>query len=423
MMESIKPTARISAIQGQFGPRLATYSTQLPPGSIETILAHDPRSKGWKKLPDELAYVYSHLQRATNKSRLESIIRYIRHRFVERPIIIGAFPAISIAVQNPTPFVQLDGAEPGVGALLFDLSLRNRRVVVDGLARVSATLELLEMAESAEISQEAKDGLRGLLNEFALPTVFYVPTPGSAPLTLDEMQQLFHDFNFRLLSVPPRIAIALDHSDLYISLTNRLGESAVIRRFGGMEMKASSLGSKSSAIVVQQNMLRFVRAATEGERFIEATTNKDLKSPSLTEENINAFEDKISRFLENFATGMGEDNFKNRDSLHLTSPGWGALGVLYHDLAITLGVPDIDRAAQRIGAINWHRSAPEWAGIVRERQDRDGNATLGLAAGGAQNRRFITKKVREILGIDRLLADKDAAGASDGAAKASVLAD
>src|SRR5579871_4123266 len=101
MITHVNPMVTIPAIQGQFGPRVVTYSTQLPIMSIETILGHDPRSSNWKKLPDDLAYIYTHLQRATTKARLDSILRYIRYRFVERPIVIGAFPAISVAVQNP----------------------------------------------------------------------------------------------------------------------------------------------------------------------------------------------------------------------------------------------------------------------------------------------------------------------------------
>jgi len=412
MIEHVKPTARIPAIQGQFGPRLVTYTTQLPAAAIETILGHDPRSRNWKRLPDDIAYLYQHLQRATTKTRTESIIRYIRYRFMERAIIAGAFPAISIAVQYNTPFEQSElMPDAGMGVLHFDLSRRNLRVVVDGLGRASAALDLVEQAESDKVPAETREALQKLLQEFSLPTVFYMPAPGGRPLSLQEMQQLFHDFNFKVAPVPPRMAIALDHSDLHIGLTNRIGESSAIQVYGGMEYKAASLGKKSTAIVVQQNLLRFIRGATEGERFLEGTNNSDLKQPNLTEETIERFEDALQSFLTAFASSMGEEAFKNRDSLHLTSPGWGALGVIFHDLYVRLRVPDLHSAAARLGALDWHRSAPIWAEIVRERHDKDGNIVLGLAAGGAQNRRFITKTVRAELGIDQLLIER---GFSDG---------
>ena len=306
MIEHVKPTARIPAVQGQFGPRLVTYTTQLPAGSLETILGHDPRSKQWRQLPDDISNIYQHLQRATTKARLDSILRYIRYRFIERSVVLGAFPAISIAVQNSTPFEQFVGIpDNGVGVLQFDLSRRNLRIVVDGLGRASASLELVELAESADLSPEVKVGLQKLLSEFSLPTVFYMPAPGSKPLALDEMQQLFHDFNFKVTAVPARIAIALDHSDLYIGLANRIAKSEPLQRHGGVEKKAASLGKKSTAIVVQQNLLRFVRAATEGERFIEGTSNSDLKEPRLTDETIEGFQDSVEAFLRSFVDGMG----------------------------------------------------------------------------------------------------------------------
>jgi len=407
MIEHVKPTARIPAVQGQFGPRLVTYTTQLPAGSIETILGHDPRSKQWRRLSDDIANIYLHLQRATTKARLDSIIRYIRYRFVERPIILGAFPAISIAVQNPTPFEPFGGIpDAGVGVLQFDLSRRNLRIIVDGLGRASASLELVELAESDDLAPPAKEGLQKLLGEFSLPTVFYMPAPGTSPLSLREMQQLFHDFNFKVTAVPARVAIALDHSDLYIGLANRIGESEVINRYGGMELKAASLGKKSTAIVVQQNLLRFVRGATEGERFLEGTSNSELKNPRLTEETVDHFETSINMFLGNFAESMGIDRFTDRESLHLTAPGWGALGVIFHDLVERLHVPDPAAAARKIGQIDWRRSAPMWKEIVRERRTEGGEVLLGLAAGGAQNRRFITHSIRALLGLEKLLQEK-----------------
>ena len=407
MIDSVKPTARIPAVQGQFGSRLATYTTQLPPGAIETVLGHDPRSKHWKKLPDDIGDVYEHMQRATTKSRLDSIIRYIRYRFLDTAVIAGAFPAISVAVQHPTPFQHVEGADRGIGVLDFDLSRRNRRMVVDGLGRASAVLELVEISESMDLLSENREALKKLLSEFTLPTVLYVPMPGTEPLTLEEMQQLFHDFNFRVTPVPQRIAIALDHSNLYIALTNKIGKSELITSFGGMESRSASLGKKSTAIVVQQNLLRFVRGATEGELFLEATNNRDLSTPNLNEESLTQFQEAIHRFLLNFSEAMGEQKFRDRESLHLTSPGWGALGIIYHDLAVTLKSSDIDKAARQIGSINWHRSAPEWRDIVRKKTDQDGNEGLGLAGGGAQNRRFITKLLREKLGIDKQIPERD----------------
>jgi hypothetical protein len=412
MIDTVQPSASLPCIQGQFGPRLLTYATQLPPGSIETVLGHDPRSKHWKRLPDDLEQLYKHLQRATKTARMEALIRYARYRFTDHShgLICGAFPAISIAVQQPQQFEALEGSQfRGAGLLHFDLSARNRRVVVDGLARASAGITLVEWSESTDLFDEAgREELRTLLKTFTLPVVFYMPPPGDKPLSLEEMQQLFHDFNFRVTPVPARIAIALDHSDLYITAANKIGASDLIARLGGMERRAASLGQKSTAIVVQQNLVRFVRAAAEGESFIEAKGTSELENPRLNEETLADFEDRAVRFLTALVDGMGQEKFVDRESMHLTAPGWGALGVLFHDLVYRLKVPDFEAAGRAIGSrINWHRSAGEWEGIVVMKPDKEGHEELGLARGGAQVRRFITIKVRETLGIVDQLNELD----------------
>jgi hypothetical protein len=154
--------------------------------------------------------------------------------------------------------------------------------------------------------------------------------------------------------------------------------------------------------------LRFVRGATEGERFIEAKSNAEIENPRLTEETLMEFEDRTIRFINAFVEGMGDDKFKNRESLHLTSPGWGALGVIFHDLVYRLRVPDFEASARAIGSrMNWHRSGDEWTEIVTQKTDTEGNVELGLARGGAQVRRYITAKVRDTLGISSRLAELD----------------
>ncbi|MBV8971520.1 MAG: DGQHR domain-containing protein [Sphingomonadaceae bacterium] len=416
MIEHVKPTARMPAVQGQFGPRLLTYTTQLPAGAIETIIGHDPRSKHWKKLSGDLSYIYEHLQRQTSKGRLDSLIRYIRYRFIERPVIIGAFPALAVAVQNPTDFEKIEG-ESGIGVLHFDLSRRNKRVLVDGLGRASAALELVELAEAPDLLPEARDSLQKLLKEFTLPTVFYVPAPGTPSLSLEEMQQLFHDFNFRVAKVKESVAIALDHSDLYIGLTNRIGQSDLLRMYGGMERKAASLGAKSSAIVVQQTLLKFVRAATEGERFADGANNQESSRPNLNEETFPDFEEAILDFLEAFSSSMGNERFKDRESIHLSAPSWMALGVIFNDLYVKLKVGDLRDPAAALGRIDWTRTAPHWSEIVKPKVNKKGEQVLGLlGGGGAQNRRMITAVVRQVLHIDDLLRERGFSTGDDGSA-------
>ena len=152
------------------------------------------------------------------------------------------------------------------------MSKSNSRIVLDGLARVSGVIELVELANHETLTDEERQSLNDLLGQFSLPMVIFAPRDDK-PLDMREMRQLFADFNFKQTSISPSLAIAHDSSDIYIEATRRLGTEGVIKAHGGMETGRASLGSKSTALVVQQNLLRFVRGAAEGDRFTEAKTN------------------------------------------------------------------------------------------------------------------------------------------------------
>lgn len=53
---------------------------------------------------------------------------------------------------------------------------------------------------------------------FSFPVTFYAPTAGV--IALEQLGQLFHDFNFLQTRVSASQAIALDKSDIYMQLTN-----------------------------------------------------------------------------------------------------------------------------------------------------------------------------------------------------------
>jgi hypothetical protein len=207
-----------------------------------------------------------------------------------------------------------------------------------------------------------------------------------------DFTKTLHDFNFRVTTVTPRDAIALDHSDPYIGLANELGSSDLINRLGGMERRAASLGKKSTAIIVQQNLVKFVRAATEGEAFAGATANAENLDPKLTPDTVDFFRARLLQYLDGIVRGMGEAKFKDRESLHITAPGWAALGIVFND--IVRSNMSITDAAAKIGQVDWHRSAPEWADLVKAK----GNV-IQFAAGGAQVRRYIVRKLRDLFGI------------------------
>ncbi|WP_181165735.1 MULTISPECIES: DNA sulfur modification protein DndB [unclassified Mesorhizobium] len=408
MLNSTQLTIRIAAVQGAYGHRLATYATQISPRSLEAFLGHDPRSRFWKKLDPELEQIYVQLQRTTTSDRLRAIQAYIRKRFSQLAVILGAFPAISVAVKRHLRFDPFNesGVE-GAGTLHLDMSKSNGRIVLDGLARVSGVIELVELANDEALSIDERRALNELIDQFTLPLVIFAPRQADKPLDLKELRQLFADFNFKQTSISPTMAMNYDSSDIYVEATRRLADRAVIKSNGGMETKAASLGAKSTALVVLQHLVRFVRGAAEGDAFTEAKTNVDKAEGQrrLSEDSIDEFVTQANRFLSGMTEMMGAERFSDtKNSIHLTGPGWGALGTIFHDLDVTLEVDDIAAMGRRLGELDWRRDAEFWSDVMREREVR-GKMMLTFVGGGYESRQAIRRKAHQYLGTwDRLQA-------------------
>lgn len=413
MLSTTQLTIRIAAVQGGYGNRLATYATQVSPRYLEAFLGHDPRSRLWRKLDSELEEIYKQLQRTTGADRLRGIEAYIRKRFSDNAIICGAFPAISVAVKQPLKFEPFASSNDlaGAGTLHLDVSKSNSRIVLDGLARISGVIETVELTNDEALTAEERQSLNSLLDQFSLPVVIFAPRDGK-PLEMREMRQLFADFNFKQKSISPSMAVAADSSDIYIEATRRLGEAGTVKSNGGMEIGRASLGSKSTALVVQQNLLRFVRAAAEGDAFTEAKINSEKHDDArLTEESIEAFVKSMDRFLHGMAATMGEKAFRDaKNSIHLSGPGWGAIGSIFHDLDAVLETKDMEGAGRKIGEIDWQRGSPFWADVMREKVVR-GKPTTTFIGGGYESRQSIRRKVHQHLGTwDKLQAALAASG-------------
>ena len=397
MLNTTQLTVRVAAVQGAYGHRLATYATQVSPRSLEAFLGHDPRSRLWKKLDPELMAIYQQLQKLTTADRLKSIQSYIRKRLHRTAIICGGFPAISVAVKQPLRFQPFDSGNDlaGAGTLHLDMSKSNVRVVLDGLARVSSVIELVETASDGSLNDAERKAIGTLLDEFSLPVIVFAPREDDKPLEMRELQQLFADFNFKQTSISSSMAISMDSSDIYIDAMRKLGETSIIRDFGGVERRSASLGSKSTALVVQQNLLRFVRAAAEGDRFVEAKANiSRTDNARLTEENLLEFTTNLEVFLRGIAAGLGAARFSDtKNGVHLSGPGWSALGVIFYDLDATLEINDLATVSKKIGAIDWTRDAPFWSDVMREK-----NGKMTFIGGGTESRQAIRRKVHQFLG-------------------------
>jgi hypothetical protein len=402
-------TVPIAAIRGFFGPDLLTYQVQVKPDQVVQLLGHDPRSANWRRLPPDLRQIYEYLQRPTNKDRREGIGQYIETRLSPDAISVGAFPAISIGMVRPATFVQLteDNTNPSfnAGTLNLELSDTNRRLMLDGLARVTAALDLIE--EQPEL----------LIGDwFSFPVTIYAPKEGV--ITLEQLGQLFHDFNFLQTRVTANQAIALDKSDPYIQITNTIGRSDTLQQYGGMEGRAASLGAKSTAVVVQRVLLRFVRGACEGRRFQESNLSR-TDNPNLSPQTFQDIQEELENFIGDFADGMGLEQFKNRESLHLSAPGWQVLGLIFHDIKFRLGdrVTGLMRSdiIDRLAGVDWSRYNPDWIGLVGEPEldpvtqkivtDDQGRQKVALSRAGRTTIAAILEYVRKKSGVSELLRE------------------
>lgn len=397
----------IPCIQGFFGDRLVSYATQISPTQIVNLLGHDPRSKNWKRLPDELRKIYEFLQRKTMASRRESVLGYIEERLAPEAILLGGFPAISIALQNPAEFESFDISgkqiDRAVGRLLVDVSPMNFRVVVDGLARITGAMDI------------ADEGKAEILKNFFFPVTIFAPKIDETPLTWREMGQLFHDFNFRVTPVPTRHALPLDNSDIYILLANQLGQQGVIKDNGGVAERAASLGSKSSELVILSSLVRAVRGACEGRPF-QKSNLATASAPNLTRGTFNELHRSLEHYFSGIAARMGA-SYKKHELLHLSAPGWQALGVIHHDLAFRLNLPIEAREAylDRIAEIDWRRSNGDWfaMGICRQEIDKKtgkpsadehGIPRIALSGAGDDNTRKMIEYIRGKTGITATLS-------------------
>ena len=403
-LRSVRSRQTYAAMLGWHGPRLATYATQINPLDVTTVLGHDPRSERRRYLNDHrVAELYDYMQRKTSSARRESIKHYIEDRLFPKSDLIGGFPAISIAVQFPIQAEEISPNFPGVVNMAIDTGVHNKRVALDGLGRLSGALALVDLALSGDLSEEDSAELQKAIGDLSIPCVFYSPRPGLPPLTHEEMGQLFHDFNFRVTPVSAKDAIALDKSDPYIRATYSLAKACEAIASYGMDVKSASLGSKSKAIVVQPVLLRFIRGALEGAKYIESARNVTVDSPRLNAKSAATLIEDLAEFLDEFAGAMG-DRWSDRESLHLSSPGWLSIGLVYHDIAFRLANIDRLAVAKSLATkIDWSRSAQIWAGLITEKSKDDGSTVLALQGAGATTRRDMLKIIREELGLNAIL--------------------
>jgi hypothetical protein len=394
----------VPAIEGFCGPYLKIYQTQIAPSQILGLIGHDPTD--WKKLAEEapdIAAIYEAIQRKTKAERRDAIAEYMRTRMTSTATTPGAFPAICVGMFEPQEFTS---AGNGMGFLQLDFFDKHKGLVLDGLGRVSGLCQLLK--ERIDVNAM-----------LTFPVTIFTPVPDTG-LSKKALGLLFHDFNYLAQPVTAQHALALaadGGSDPYLKLTSALAKKPVIADRGGMEFRAGSVGKNSTALVVQQVLMRFVRGACEGMKFQEANLGH-VEHPNLTEETYPQVLANLESYLDGIAQRMGP-RFKEKESVHLTAPGWQALGLIFHDFTYQL---DAEHATPQrykqildaIANVDWSRHNPEWIGLLGEAElnrrtgvpvvDARGRQRVALSRAGRTSRAALYTYLLKRTGLDQLLA-------------------
>lgn len=366
----------ILCLRGGSGPNLQFFQTVCPPSQLISLLGHDPRSNNWKTLPAHLRDAYSDYQRKTMPSRSETIERYVRDRLSPKSKLVGGFPSLSIGLTEVPSFepisqragVQIAQGIPiddSLGTLYLDIGARHLRMLLDGLARLTGAMELFDEGEDID-------------RWFTFGLTIYAPTPEKGNITTAELGQLFFDYNYRTVRIPPSLALEMDQAGLYSQIVEWLKDQPVIRENGGMQQSGSSLGKKSTALVVRRVLHGFVTIAAEGEKALQGTKSQEIRNPKTTEDNIEIVRERICEFLSRFADAMG-DRFRDSDSIHLTRTGWEAIGMITHDVAVRMNLTGdaLTQCAASLAAVDWSRTNRDWFGMIGSaEQDKNGKPVL-----------------------------------------------
>jgi hypothetical protein len=372
-MHTVSLSIPIPAVKGFWGDRVQTFATTIRATDLVRVLEHDPRPQKHKHLPD-VTEMYKEIQRTLTAGRRNAVTQYIESRL--RRDAVGAFPAISIGLTRPPKFAPFepDGA---IGHMLP--ASDGFRAMLDGLGRAAGTLDLGDSALG-----------RQQLEKLTFSVVFYAPMENKE-FSLADLGVLFADFNYRVNPVPQRLAMLHDTNDLYISMTRDLEKAHFIADFGGMELRAASLGKKSTAIIVQQTLVRVVRGAIEG-RAAQESNVQHVSDARLTDYTYRDELAGVTAFFDGIADRMG-DRWRDRNSMHLSAPGWQAMALLCHDVnhgELQLTPAEVARIQQELATFDWSRQNLSALGI------------LAANSAGRSNKAALYSHLRRVTGVDAI---------------------
>lgn len=403
-------TVSLPALRGSFGPRVESFSVHLEPTSLREFLGHDPRSANWKNLDEALGKMYGEVQRKTQKARIEGLMKYFRERFTEEAVVAGALPAVSIAFMETLPFTPVRvGASKAVGLVTVPSVRENRRVVIDGLGRISAALSLFDFANSSEGTAAERRAAAAILDDFTIPAVLYAPRVEGQELDTDDLKQIFHDFNFKSVKITTTQALAMDRSSIYTRLAELLAEEEPIVNRGGMRIGTQKVEGQAP-LVEQKDLITFVKGAVEGEGWMRKAAHAEPVVPSITRSDI---PEVISHLAEYLDPIYEAEDISNPESILIDATAWYALAAIYHDLTTVLTVPDKAPSIRKLAEIDWRHTNPMWVGLFntleKPKKIKGRPRSFTYRDRSAYSHHIaIAKILRDHLGLQKLLDERKA---------------
>jgi hypothetical protein len=322
---------------------LDCYQMSAPVWQVARILGHDPRSKHWKMLEPWLRDIYQSKQRTTSAERIDALRQYIAGRLMVQDKF-GALPPISIIQFEPFAPDQLKTLESGAMELEEGKSEVNR-VLIDGLARYTAAIEIRE-----QLKTENPDKVKELDEAFEFSIALYVPQ--RERINASVAGQLFTDFNSYAWVVPAAKTLAEDMYNPYklcaLAVNNPGG---VIRKYGGLKSGSSNLGRKDVAFATEIMIAQFCKVAIEGQKGI-GKLNKPVSNPRIAQVVPDDEGKKIGSFFEALEKAMGSNRFGDRSQLFRTAHGLYALALIAND-ALYEGRTTVNEAVEGIASVDW----------------------------------------------------------------------
>jgi hypothetical protein len=315
---------KLPVTRGETSERLAYYQTAVPVSDIVPYIlgGNDPRSSNWGRLPAAVTRLYEKLQRKTVKSRREEVERYIKGRMAPKAMWIGAFPPIVIGVPPTQEFKPHDDQDnyEGVGLLKLKNDPLRPNAVIDGLGRLTGLLDIAQ-------DQEIEPSVREWANRFRVPLLLITGHQGHT-ITEEELGQLFYDFNVLGTPVSRGHALDLDLSDPYITVAGKVGGLKVIKTFGGMADRATTIAKEFWT--TKTVLLKAVRAAAEGpgahvDHIRDAIANPWMSTDARKQEIVDRF-DVLLVALTDGIEKLPEHTLMRKEVW------WVALGLVLHDL-------------------------------------------------------------------------------------------